>query len=93
MPYPRFEGKVLFDEFVKVFGHEPTPEEVMLLIKFGKFVRLRAKNNTALKNYVQRSFTNLKVTTETRVGQNGKTYEAIVLTAKDKPPVAETEDE
>lgn len=98
MAWQKFESEILKAEFEKAFGiklEDATPQMVVFFMKFGKFVRKYARNNSALHNYVRRSFPSLnyKVVRRKSTRPDGKDYDVMEITSKAKPEVAATDDE
>ena len=53
---------------------ELTPEQLWLLVKFAKYVRLRARNNTAFNNLCNQVFPYARFTTVTKARADGSSY-------------------
>lgn len=88
----RFEGDEVINEFNELFGTDgPTPAQMKWLIKVIKHCRGRCRSNVALKNYLSRSFANLKFT-EVEREWKGRKYMALSITDRAKPTVQVEED-
>ena len=57
----------------KAFGTELTGEQLWALVKLSKFVRLRARNNSAFNNLFNSLFPNAQFRTVTKERKNWKT--------------------
>ncbi len=80
----RFEGSEAGLQFEKAFGvkaEEFTPEQLWTLTKFAKHVRLRARNNAAFNNYMNRIFKNA-IFKQVPKEYNGRHFEGLQITVK-----------
>ena len=77
----RFEGKKVIDKWVEVFGSSPTIEQLKFMIKIVKHCRGRCRNNAALKNYLNRSFTSHKFVDVDKI-YKGETYKGLEIIKK-----------
>lgn len=80
----RFEGSEAAQQFEKAFGvkaEDFTPEQLWCLTKFAKHVRLRARNNTAFNNYMNRIFPNANFK-QVPKEYHGRTFEGLQITVK-----------
>lgn len=81
----RFEGSDVMKMFKLVFGlAEITPDQMRWLIRVAKHIRGRCRSNAALKNYLARSFADLKFG-EVEREWKGKKYMALTIATKAKP--------
>ncbi len=91
----RFEGKDAAAQFEKAFGTpavEFTAEQLWCLTKFAKHVRLRARNNAAFNNYMNRIFTNATFK-QVPKEYNGRTFEGLQITVKGVASSSSDEDD
>src|SRR4051812_9833930 len=84
MTFKRFEGDDLKAAFLAAFGipvEEATPAMVVFFMKFAKYVRRFARNNSALHNYVRREFKHLsfKVVKRKSTRPGGKDWDALEI--------------
>ena len=82
MDFDGAEFKKLFEE---AFGRPIetlTVEQARFIVNVGKHIRGRARNNSALCNYLNRNFKHLKFSQEERTGAGGKSYEVTAIAPK-----------
>jgi len=94
----RFEGETVLEQFEDRFGikrGDMTPEQIEWLIKFAKHVRGRCRSNAALRNYLVKSFPNMKFTEVPVELKDGTVYQALRVAHREvnRPVVVDDRDE
>jgi Tfp pilus assembly protein PilF len=69
------------EDFMKEFG-ELNARQLWILARFAKFVRLRARNNTAFNNFCNRSFPYARFEQVQKVHKDGTPYPGLKITVK-----------
>jgi hypothetical protein len=77
----RFESRDVAAGFRSAFGQDPTPEQVMFILKTVRHCRRYCRNNAALFNWVQLAFKNLDYQRVKRASTypGGKDYEILIV--------------
>lgn len=77
------------------FNHELSAKQLWLLTKFAKYVRLRARNNTAFNNLCNQVFPYAKFTTVTKNRADGTSYPGLAVGGSETstPETIESSDE
>lgn len=69
----------LADDFARLFGAKLTAEQLWLLTKFAKYVRLRARNNAAYNNFASRVFPYATFRQVNKERADGSTYPGLSI--------------
>ncbi len=79
MPRKGFDGQEVLDEFRRVFDTEPDLDMLWFLVKMCKHVRLRARNNSAFNNYMNRCFPGFNFQQVEKKRQDGTSYPGLEI--------------
>lgn len=71
------------DQFKDKFGNLST-EQLWVLVKFAKHVRLRCRNNTAFNNYMSSTFPYASFTQVSKTSKSGKSYMGLQINNVDQ---------
>ncbi len=69
-----------------------TAKQLWAIVKIAKHVRLRARNNVAFNNYMNKIFPYAKFQTVTKNRMDGSSYPGLQITTADSIETAEDED-
>ena len=65
-------------DFESMFGHLNI-EQLWILVKFAKHIRMRARNNTAFNNYVSAVFPYARFDTVDKIRKDGSKYPGLKI--------------
>ena len=80
-----FDGSDVKSEFEAAFGREIntlTQAQLWWLVKFGKHIRGRCRNNAAMNNYLSRNFKHASFRQVEKETNDGRTYDGLEITIK-----------
>lgn len=81
----KFAGKDAAAGLEKAFGikiEDFTTEQLWVLTKLSKYVRMRAKSNVAFNNYMNGIFTGARFEKIQKQNHRGETYDGLQITVK-----------